>query len=265
MSSGSVSASRSEPRRQTWPGGRRAGVVALACLLASCATTHVPKDRDDAYAMAVRATQGGSPAVAAAAAFHYLKGATTDDPRYDRAERLIGESEEKLGLTYAASLRYLDIARARRDPTLVPGGGPRDHAHRDGRSPRRRHPGAGLHRLRRPPGPPRGRPALRGLRAGPRQRPGGPRRLGRPALRADPQDQQLLLAREVRAGGAPGGGPQARRRGEGVPGHPRGGWQDPPRRPRRQGPPEPGADLLRAEGLRQGAGPLPEDPQAGPQ
>ncbi len=118
MSSGSASASRSDPRR--WPGGRRAGVVALACLLASCATTHVPKDRDDAYAMAVRATQGGSPAVASAAAFHYLKGATTDDPRYDRAERLIGESEEKLGLTYAASLRYLDIARARRDPTLVP-------------------------------------------------------------------------------------------------------------------------------------------------
>lgn len=111
MSSGSALASRS----------RRAFAAATLLAAASaCATTRVPDDRDAAFSLAVEASQGVRPEVSANAAYAYLKGATPDDPRYDRAVRLLARSTEALGLTYAASLWYLEIAEARRDVTLLP-------------------------------------------------------------------------------------------------------------------------------------------------
>lgn len=101
---------------------RRVALFLAASLVpCACATTHVPKDRDAAFSMAVEASQANDHAEAAGAAWGYLKGATTDDPKYDRALRLLGRNLEALGFSYAASLDYLEIAEARRDPTLVPG------------------------------------------------------------------------------------------------------------------------------------------------
>ncbi|RMG20129.1 MAG: tetratricopeptide repeat protein [Deltaproteobacteria bacterium] len=90
--------------------------VLLAC---SCAAT-LPSDREAGYSAAVAASQAGDPILAFRGAHQYLKGATPDDPRYDRALRLMARSAEDLGLTYAASLWYLEIAQARREVTLLP-------------------------------------------------------------------------------------------------------------------------------------------------
>jgi tetratricopeptide (TPR) repeat protein len=95
--------------------------AALAvAVLSGCVTVTVPEDRDLAFAAAVEAFQNDDPETTAAAAWHYLQGATSEDPKYDRALRLMGRSSEALGLTYAASLWYLEVARARRDVELLP-------------------------------------------------------------------------------------------------------------------------------------------------
>ena len=69
---------------------------------------------------AVDRQQAGDDAAAAAAAWRYLRGASPDDPRYDRAIRLLARSADGLGLSWAASLWYLEIAQAHRAPALVP-------------------------------------------------------------------------------------------------------------------------------------------------
>ncbi len=62
----------------------------------------------------------GAPATSAAAAWRYFVGASPDDPRYDRTLSLLARDAEALDLSWAASLWYLEVARARRDPELVP-------------------------------------------------------------------------------------------------------------------------------------------------
>ena len=91
-----------------------AGFVAGGCGAPKFAEKH-----GDVFQQAVQASQKEQPAVAAAAAHHYLQGSTIDDPRYDRAMRVLARNTERLGLSYAASLWYLDIARSRRNVQLV--------------------------------------------------------------------------------------------------------------------------------------------------
>ena len=104
---------------KTRPACALLGAVALAWCSA-CATLGVDGDREDAFARSVAAMQSADPATGMAAAWQWLEGATRDDPNYDRALLLLGRNAEALGLRYAASLWYLEIARARRDAELVP-------------------------------------------------------------------------------------------------------------------------------------------------
>ncbi|MBA2665276.1 MAG: hypothetical protein H0U74_23510 [Bradymonadaceae bacterium] len=85
----------------------------------ACAPSALSGERDEVFALAVEASLNEDAVLASRAAHHYLRGATVDDPRYDRAMRLLAENAERLGLTYPASLWYLDIARSRRDVELV--------------------------------------------------------------------------------------------------------------------------------------------------
>ncbi len=86
----------------------------------ACATVNISKDRELAFHQAVEAHSDHDWAVSARAAFVYADGASKDDTRYDRALRLLASDAEHLGLTYAASLWYLDIAEGKRDVELLP-------------------------------------------------------------------------------------------------------------------------------------------------
>jgi hypothetical protein len=89
-----------------------------ALLFSGCAGT-IPENRELAFVYAVDQLQAGRPVASAGAAWRYLQGASTEDPRYDRAQRLLARSSQELGLTYAAAQWYLDIAQGRRDPELL--------------------------------------------------------------------------------------------------------------------------------------------------
>ena len=91
----------------------------FALLTTSCGTAKIAERQDDVFAQAVEASLSDNHEVTAAAAYRYVVGTSSDDPRYDRAMRLLAQSSEKLGFTYAASLWYLEIASARRDPEVV--------------------------------------------------------------------------------------------------------------------------------------------------
>jgi len=91
--------------------------VALGLLGAGCG---VPQDRRDAFAAAVEAQEGEHWERAARAAAHYLKGTPPDDPRYDRANMIIARACENLGLSYAASVLYREVAISRRSEELIP-------------------------------------------------------------------------------------------------------------------------------------------------
>ncbi|MEM6928090.1 MAG: hypothetical protein AAF602_14255 [Myxococcota bacterium] len=86
--------------------------------LVACRTV-APVRATNAYATAVAAS-ADNPERTAEAAWVYLDAADPDDPRYDRAQRLLAQAAEDLGLTWAAGLLYRDIARARRDVSLLP-------------------------------------------------------------------------------------------------------------------------------------------------
>jgi hypothetical protein len=79
----------------------------------------IPENREAAFIFAVDQLQSGNPAVAASAAWRYLQGANADDPRYDRAQRLLARSSQRMGLRYAAAQSFLDIAQGRRDPEIL--------------------------------------------------------------------------------------------------------------------------------------------------
>ena len=90
-----------------------------ASLVFGCAA-QIPENREVAYTFAVAKLQSGDPAAAAAGAWYYLQGSSVEDPRYDRAQRLLARSSEAMNLTYAATQWHLDIAQGRRDPELLP-------------------------------------------------------------------------------------------------------------------------------------------------
>ena len=113
-----------ESRVARHSGWARRAIAGLACGLLigvapGCGGPKLAETREATFAQAVEASLEEDDALAAAAAWSYLEGASIDDPRYDRAMRLLARSAERLGFSYAASLWYLEIARARRDPTLA--------------------------------------------------------------------------------------------------------------------------------------------------
>ncbi len=87
--------------------------------VAGCAGV-MPENREAAFAYAVEQAQADRAEVAARAAWHYLQGASPEDPRYDRAQRLLARAAEDLGLRYASAQWYLDIAQGQREPELLP-------------------------------------------------------------------------------------------------------------------------------------------------
>ncbi len=98
----------------------RSSLVVSCVALIGCGGTQVAEDRLEALNQSLAAAQRDDHTFAAKAAAFYLKGATTDDPSYDNAARLLAKSLEEVGLTYAASIHFADIAKERRDPEYVP-------------------------------------------------------------------------------------------------------------------------------------------------
>ncbi len=86
-----------------------------------CGAAKLSNDPDKVYSSAVRLALADDHAQAARAAYHYMKSTTPDNARYDRAQKLLADSLDRMGLHYAASLFYLDIAQSRRDVRLVDG------------------------------------------------------------------------------------------------------------------------------------------------
>jgi tetratricopeptide (TPR) repeat protein len=84
-----------------------------------CGSSKLSNNPDEVYSSAVRLSLADDHSESARAAFHYMKSTSADNERYDRAQKLLAENLEALGLRYAASLFYLDIAKSRRDVRLV--------------------------------------------------------------------------------------------------------------------------------------------------
>ncbi|MEE2789314.1 MAG: tetratricopeptide repeat protein [Myxococcota bacterium] len=96
-----------------------AGHYCLLLLISVGCAGAIPENREAAFTYAVDQLQSGRPEAASSAAWRYVKGATTEDPRYDRALRLLARSAEQMGLTYAAAQWFRDIAQGRREPELM--------------------------------------------------------------------------------------------------------------------------------------------------
>ncbi|HJL02271.1 MAG TPA: hypothetical protein RMH85_12420 [Polyangiaceae bacterium LLY-WYZ-15_(1-7)] len=98
---------------------RPAPYASLALLLAACGATDWAADPERAFSGAVERNVEEDWGESANAAHAFRASATVDDPRWDRAGMMLARGLEELGLSYAASLHYLDVASARRDVTLV--------------------------------------------------------------------------------------------------------------------------------------------------
>ena len=92
--------------------------VSTACI--SQRFLEVPQDHQQAFLFGVEQSQKGNYALAAKAAWQYFKNTDEEDPRFDRVLRLLARNAEAIGLNYAASAWYLQIAQGRRDVELIP-------------------------------------------------------------------------------------------------------------------------------------------------
>lgn len=97
----------------------RVRIFVVALLAGGCAGT-VPQQKDDAFKFAVEAVQDEDYVKGARAAWQFVDAADPDDPRYDRGLRLVAGASEGLGLYFAASMIYREIAQVRRNMELVP-------------------------------------------------------------------------------------------------------------------------------------------------
>jgi tetratricopeptide (TPR) repeat protein len=95
-------------------------VIVLALLAGAIAKEKAPVDKDVAFSAAVDELQHENYLEAANAAWEFLQVSTTDDPRYDRGQRLLTQAAEGMGLDWAAAMLYRDIAKARRNVELLP-------------------------------------------------------------------------------------------------------------------------------------------------
>ena len=93
--------------------------LVLALLVVGCGSKSFKAGTGEAYEAAVEASLDKKHRLAARAAHSYLGAVSKEDDRYDRALFIMAQSAEKLGLTYPASLWYLDIARAGRNDDLL--------------------------------------------------------------------------------------------------------------------------------------------------
>jgi hypothetical protein len=94
-------------------------IVVVLLVVAGCGGA-VPTEKDAAFTYAVEAVQRESFVDGAHAAWIFLEGADSDDPRYDRGLRLLARSAEGLELTWAAGMVYRQIAQVRRNMEIVP-------------------------------------------------------------------------------------------------------------------------------------------------
>ena len=94
-------------------------ILIVALLTAGCAGV-IPQQKDEAFKFAVEAVQDEDYALGAHAAWQFVDASDPDDPRYDRGLRMVAGASEGLGLYYAASMIYRQIAQIRRNMELVP-------------------------------------------------------------------------------------------------------------------------------------------------
>ncbi len=80
----------------------------------------VPQEHQQAFLFGVEQSQAGRHELSTRAAWRYLSNTDEDDPRYDRALRLLARGAEEIGLSYASSAWYLQIASGQRDVALIP-------------------------------------------------------------------------------------------------------------------------------------------------
>ncbi len=95
-------------------------MIVLALLSGAIAKEKAPVDKDVVFSTAVDQLQHENYLEAANAAWEFLQVSTTDDPRYDRGQRLLTQAAEGMGLEWAAAMLYRDIAKARRNVELLP-------------------------------------------------------------------------------------------------------------------------------------------------
>ncbi len=94
-------------------------MILLAVLTLSACRGVVPLDRETAWVSAVEASSEEQDLRAARAAWAFLEQTDPEDPRHERARRLLARSLEGLGLRQAAGLLYRDLALLRRDPRVA--------------------------------------------------------------------------------------------------------------------------------------------------
>src|SRR5687768_6759014 len=84
-----------------------------------CGGATFDEARESSYGRAVEASVEEEWADSAREAHAYLRTATPEDERYDRAIMLMARGLERVGLSHAAALWYLEVAEARRNVELV--------------------------------------------------------------------------------------------------------------------------------------------------
>lgn len=94
-------------------------IFTAAAFLTGCGLSQLPSDNDEVFKYSVQKSLSNNHTEAARGAYQYIQGTTPDNERYDRALRVLAENLDELGMTYAASLWYLEIAKSRRDPELI--------------------------------------------------------------------------------------------------------------------------------------------------
>lgn len=111
---------RSRYRRIGLYGAALPAAIAIATLAsgAGCGGKSF-KPGGPAYEAAVEATLDKKWRTAARAGWAYLSDVSVEDERYDRALMLVAQACERMGLSYPASLWYLDIARSGRNDDLL--------------------------------------------------------------------------------------------------------------------------------------------------
>jgi hypothetical protein len=96
-------------------------LTASLLLLFSCTSLkNIPTDQQQAFLFGIEQNQKGNYPLSISATWHYLRESNEQDPKYDRTLRLMARNAQALGLNYLSAQWYLEIAKGRRDPTLIP-------------------------------------------------------------------------------------------------------------------------------------------------
>lgn len=93
-------------------------LLLVAFALCACRAT-LPTDRESAWIDAVQAGSEERHQRAVLSAWTFLSQTDPEDPRHERARRLLARGFEGVGLRQAAGLMYRDLALLRRDPQVA--------------------------------------------------------------------------------------------------------------------------------------------------